>query len=60
MTYRELYAKMSNWTDEQLDCEVTVQLADEYFVASLRICDEDDDILDGCHPVIEVVCGYWV
>jgi hypothetical protein len=50
-TYRELLDELKNLTKEQLDCDVTIQVEDEYYPGSLWIID-NDDILDTDHPVI--------
>jgi hypothetical protein len=59
MTYRELLERLSSLSDEQLNCNVTVEdpYEDECFPAELRICGEDHSSLDEDHPVIYIVCG---
>jgi len=57
MTYRELQAEMANWTDEQLDSDVTIEMLcdhgdNECFAAELRIAGEDHPSLDEDHPVL--------
>lgn len=56
MTYRDLLAELSRMTDEQLSCDLTVELAieDECIPAELRICGPNHDVLDEDHPVIYV------
>jgi len=45
---------MKKLTDEQLDCDVTIELehADECIAAEFRICNENHFALDDSHPVI--------
>lgn len=57
MKYSELLQHLNNLTPEQLQCDVTVQLAadcvgDECYPAELKICDYDHGVLDENHPVI--------
>ena len=54
MTYRELLQSLTNLTNEQLDCDVTIELEfeDECFPAELRICGATNDLLAEGHPVI--------
>ena len=54
MTYRELLQSLTNLTNEQLDCDVTIELEfeDECFPAELRICGDTHDLLAEGHPVI--------
>jgi hypothetical protein len=56
MTYRELRKALEDLTEDQLNCDVTVEaaLSDECSPAELRTCGEDHDILDEDHPVIYV------
>lgn len=56
MTYRKLREALNDLTEEQLDCDVTVEaaLSDECSSAEFRVCDEEHDILDEDHPVIYV------
>jgi len=54
MTYRELLEKLTNMTDFQLDCDITVEdsCESECFAATLRIADTEHDSLDNNHPII--------
>lgn len=56
MTYGELREVLHNLTEEQLGCDVTVELGitDEFYVAELRISGSENDVLDEDHPVIYV------
>ncbi len=53
MTYRELKVKLSELTDEQLDCDVTVldERKDECWAVFWDISTEYD-VLDANHPII--------
>jgi len=53
-TYRVLRELLNKMTDEQLNCDVTIEdgIADECFSGELRITDNEHDHLDGNHPVI--------
>lgn len=58
MTYRELLDGLMLLSDEQLQCDVTVELeyADEcYPVDSFRICGDEHPCLDEDHPVLFVI-----
>jgi len=57
MKYREALEMMKTFTEEQLDCDVTIELeyADECLSAELRICGENHTMLDEGHPVIFTV-----
>lgn len=54
MRYREALEIMKTFTDEQLNCDVTIELeyADECYPAEVRICGEDHMMLGDGHPVI--------
>lgn len=57
MTYRELRATLSDLTEEQLDCDVTVEavMSEEFIAASeIRIVGVESGIMDEDHPVISV------
>jgi len=56
ITYRELIQRLNKLTDEQLDCDVTVDLgtSEECFAAEFRVCGENHWTLDDNHPVIYV------
>ncbi len=58
MTFGELKAELSDLTEEQLDCDISVciESQDEYFSgtnAEMTIC-EEDDVLDADHPFIYI------
>lgn len=54
ITYRDLLKELMELSDEQLECDVTVEngIENECFAAELRICAEEHDSLDEDHPVI--------
>ena len=54
MTYRELRELLHDATEEQLDCDLTVELgtSEECFAAEYKIY--YGDILDSGHPTIYV------
>ena len=55
MTYRELRIALSDLTEEQLDCDVTVEavLSEEFLPASkFRIVGVESGVMDEDHPVI--------
>jgi hypothetical protein len=56
MTYNDLLIELQGLSNEQLYSQLTVELdwVDEYYPASLRICDKEHDVLDENHPVIYV------
>lgn len=56
MTYRELLKKLACLTENQLDCDVTVeiQVEDECFPAEFSIAGSEHSCLDEDHPVILV------
>ena len=56
MTYRELILKLSDLTEEQLNCDLTVRLveSDEYFAATFKVMGDSEGVLDENHPVFEV------
>lgn len=58
MTYKELLEKLNKLTEEQLNCDVTVEIMieNECYPAELRICGKTHDSLDEDHPVIYVGC----
>ncbi len=54
ITYRELLKELSELSDQQLACDVTVEYGvdNECYQAELRICAKTHDSLDEDHPVI--------
>lgn len=56
MKYKDLLYELLYMTDEQLNCDVTVELGqeEECFPAEFRICDIEHFCLDENHPVIYV------
>lgn len=56
ITYRQLRTMLNALTEEQLDCDVTVE--DEYeeecYAAEFKICGSEHDSLEENHPVIFV------
>ncbi len=59
MKYNELLRCLNNLTEEQLQCDVTVELAmdhgsNECYPAELKICGFEHGVLDEDHPVIFV------
>ena len=56
MTFRELAASIATMSEEQKDCDLTVELGitDECIPAELRICGSNHDSLDVNHPFIYV------
>ena len=52
--YRQLLGELLTFTDEQLNCDVTVEdsAESECYAAELRICGSEHDSLDENHPVI--------
>lgn len=57
ITYRQLKMYLDKCSDEQLDCDCTVQIPDEeegeFFGVDFRIINESD-VLDANHPVLYV------
>ena len=53
-TYRDMLRALDLCSDEQLDCDITIELeyADEFYPAEFRICDIKHSVLDDGHPVI--------
>jgi len=51
MTYNELIVELQALSDEQRQMNVTIQVDDEFYPASLWIID-NDNILDKGHPII--------
>lgn len=54
MTYRELFEVLKTLTDEQLDCDVTVEdnYENECYAGSFDICGPNHNFLEDNHPVI--------
>jgi hypothetical protein len=54
MKYRELLEKLKQLSDEQLNCDVTVEdnCECECYPGELDICGPNHDSLDEDHPVI--------
>lgn len=50
MTYRDLIAKLQTLSADQLDCDLTIQIKDEFYPARLDFSEEDGDILDPLSP----------
>lgn len=59
MTYKELMEFLKKLSDEQLDMNVTVRVNGEYhacqYIFLMKETDEDADVLDVGHPVIELI-----
>jgi len=56
MTYRELRDKLNvELSEDQLNCDIMVEIANECFPAEWKICGPNHDCLDNYHPVLEVV-----
>lgn len=51
ITYEQLARYLSLLSPSQLQCDVTVQIDDEFYAADFRIYGEGD-VLDENHPVI--------
>ena len=60
MTYRELIEQLKKLTEEQLDCDVTVQdlYEEEYYSADFDTVVESD-VLDEDHPIITFEKVLW-
>lgn len=64
MTYQDLFNALSKMTPEQLQCDLTVEIAMDYgsnecvptvtAPAELKICGIEHGVLDEDHPVIFV------
>lgn len=56
ITYRTLRELLNRMSDEQLDCDVTVEDAyeNECYPAELRISGPNHDSLDDNHPIIYI------
>ena len=59
MTYQDLFNALSKMTPEQLQCDLTVEIAMDYgsnecYPAELKICGLEHGVLDEDHPVIFV------
>lgn len=58
MTYRQMAKIIDRLSNEQLDCDVTVEIPEEEgsecYPADFRICGIAHDSLDDGHPVIYV------
>ena len=57
MTYRELVQRLQEMDDEQLDCDVTIEIPCDYddnecYPGCLRIANDNHSSLDDNHPVI--------
>jgi len=54
MSYRQLLNQLQQMTDEQLDCDVTVEdtAENECYPASIYFAGEEHDSLDENHPII--------
>jgi len=53
MTYRELSNIISKLEQQQMDCDVTISVNDEFYPASFEIV-SNDDRLDDNHPIIVI------
>jgi hypothetical protein len=53
-TYRLLLRSLLRLSEEQLDCDVTVNADDEFFPAKLLI-NSCDDVLDQGHPYLQAL-----
>ena len=55
MTYRELQVLLTEFSEEQLDQDITIHdiLYDDYFPATLKFIQDDCQELDMGHPIIE-------
>ena len=59
MTYQDLLNSLSKMTPEQLQCDITVEIALDYgqnecYPAELKFCGIEHGVLDEDHPVIFV------
>lgn len=58
MKYRDLLKALSEMTEEQLDYDITVEVAQDYsnlteiYPAELKICSDDHSFFVDGHPVI--------
>ena len=52
ITYRDLLNKLKKLNDAQLNSDITVQIDDEFYKATMYLTDNKIDILDEGHPVI--------
>lgn len=55
MTYRKLAEWISRLNENQKDCDVTAFLSgqEEYIPLESVFCEEETDVLDEGHPVLE-------
>ena len=52
ITYRDLLNKLQKLNESQLNSDITVQIDDEFYKATMYLTDNRIDILDEGHPVI--------
>ena len=52
ITYRDLLNKLQKLNEAQLNSDITVQIDDEFYKATMYFTDNSIDILDEGHPVI--------
>lgn len=52
ITYRDLLNKLQKLNENQLNSDITVQIDDEFYKATMYLTDNKIDILDEGHPVI--------
>ena len=52
ITYRDLLNKLQKLNENQLNSDITVQIGDEFYKATMYLTDNNIDILDEGHPVI--------
>jgi len=52
ITYRDLLNKLQKLNENQLNSDITVQIDDEFYKATMYLTDNSIDILDEGHPVI--------
>jgi len=56
ITYRQVKMYLDRLHESQLDCDLTVQIDDEFLTADFRIMAETD-VLESNHPVIYIPPG---
>jgi len=55
MTYNQLLDCIEAMTLEQRECDVTVEIDDECYPATLYISDDNHDSLEKDHPVLKAM-----